>query len=145
MIRVQEKSHFFILPQLETVFSTFYSLVLLIKTINMYVICIWAYISLIMHTLYKKNNWLRLRWLWLRLAEVETVIPHGNLWWLETMPFSYYSGGKRAEAEINITDDPQPHKSCRMSPWHHLSSISAARSKNSITMGDSVNGISKLL
>ena len=69
---VSVKSHFFTLPQLETVFSTFYSLVLLIKTINMYVICIWAYISLIMYTLYKKNNWLR-------LAEVETVIPHGNL------------------------------------------------------------------
>ena len=49
------KTIFVILPQLETFLSMFYSLVLLIKTINTYVICIWGYISLISRNVDKKQ------------------------------------------------------------------------------------------
>ena len=55
----------------------FCSLVLLIKTINTFVICIWGYISFISRNIdKKKNKWLRLRWLRQRLAEAETETSH---------------------------------------------------------------------
>ena len=56
----------------------FCSLVLLIKTINTYVICIWGYSHLFQEILTKKNKWLRLRWLRQRLAEAETETSHGK-------------------------------------------------------------------
>ena len=54
----------------------FCSLVLLIKTINTFVICIWGYISFISRNIDIKNKWLRLRWLRQRLAEAETETSH---------------------------------------------------------------------
>ena len=44
------------LPQLETFLSMFCSLVLLIKTINTFVICIWGYISFISRNIDKKKQ-----------------------------------------------------------------------------------------
>ena len=55
------KTIFVTLTQLETFLSMFCSLVLLIKTINTFVICIWGYISFISRNIDKKNKWLRLR------------------------------------------------------------------------------------
>ena len=70
------KTIFVTLPQLETFLGMFCSLVLLIKTINTFVICIWGYISFISKNIDKKNKWLRLRWLTQRLAEAEMEIFH---------------------------------------------------------------------
>ena len=61
---------------METFLGMFCSLVLLIKTINTFVICIWGYISFISRNIDKKNKWLRLRWLRQRLAEAETETSH---------------------------------------------------------------------
>ena len=54
----------------------FYSLVLLIKTINTYDICILGYVSFTSRNIDKKNNWLRLRWLRQKRAEAETETSH---------------------------------------------------------------------
>ena len=54
----------------------FCSLVLLIETINTFVICILGYISFISRNINKKNKRLRLRWLRQRLAEAETETSH---------------------------------------------------------------------
>ena len=70
------KTIFVILPQLETFLSMYYSLVLLIKTINTYMLSVYGVIFHLFQEMLTKKNWLRLRWLRQRLAEAETEITH---------------------------------------------------------------------
>ena len=75
------KTIFVLLPQFETFLSTFHRLVLLIKTINTYIIYIWGYISFISGNVDKKKKLTEAEVAEAEVAETETETEITHLKW----------------------------------------------------------------